>query len=292
MDLIEINPFSAAKENNKPLILDGAMGSLLQQRGYVLDDKIWGTNINKLYPEEVLKIHNEYIEAGANIITSNTFRTNPAAFWGSDYEFNPQYVINAVNLAKKAVGKHNVLIAGSNAPAEDCYKKRRDISYDKLKINHINHIDLLVDSGVDLILNETQSHFDEIKIICEQCHNIKVPFIVSLYCTKELKLLSGENIKNVINYIQWYAPLAIGFNCIQPNIFMSLFSSTLYEKINWGFYLNCGSGNYTDKIIECGINPSNYIKFVKESLKYKPSFIGACCGSNPEHIKAIKKLYE
>ena len=291
MDLIEINPFSTAKENNKPLILDGAMGTLLQQRGYVLDNKIWGTNINKLYPEEVLKIHNEYIEAGANIITSNTFRTNPAAFWESDYEFNPQYVINAVNLAKKAVGKHNVLIAGSNAPAEDCYKKERNISYNKLKINHINHIDLLVDSGVDLILNETQSHFDEIKIICEHCHHIKFPFIISLYCTRELKLLSGENIADVIYYIQDYAPLAIGFNCILPALFINILQ-IIPENINWGFYLNCGSGYYTDKIIECGINPSDYIKYVKESLEYKPSFIGACCGSNPEHIKAIKKLYE
>ena len=218
MDLSELNPFSNAKENNRPLILDGAMGSLLQQRGYILDDKIWGTNINKLYPGEVLKIHNEYIEAGADIITSNTFRTNPAAFTGSGYKFNPQYTFEAVSLAKKAVGKSRILLAGSNAPAEDCYKNERDISYDKLKINHINHIDLLLDSGVDFILNETQSHLDEIEIICEYCSTYNIHFIVSLFFTNELKLLSGEKLRDIIYYIQGYAPLAIGFNCIMPSL--------------------------------------------------------------------------
>jgi len=60
---------------------------------------------------------------------------------------------------------------------------------------------------------------------------------------------------------------------------------------NWGFYLNCGSGNPQDENLKCGVNPAEYAKIVIETIKYKPSFVGACCGSNPNHIKEIKRIY-
>ena len=291
MKLSETNPFSEAKKYNKPLILDGAMGSLLQQRGYLLDDKIWATNINQAHPEEVLSIHKEYIDAGADIITTNTFRTNPLAFEGSEYNFDATYVRNAVQITKSSVGDLPLLVAGSNAPAEDCYKKERTTSYEKLKLNHTNHIDLLIDNSVNFILNETQSHFDEISFICEYCCESKIPFIISLFIDENMKILSGERIIDIIQHIQNYAPLAIGFNCILPSVFIRILP-LIPSNINWGFYLNCGSGNYSDRFIQCGVSPSEYLKTVRESLKYEPSFIGSCCGSNPDHIKAIKMLYE
>ena len=60
--------------------------------------------------------------------------------------------------------------------------------------------------------------------------------------------------------------------------------------MNWGLYLNCGSGNYYDKEITCGIDEISYADIVKSSLNLKPKLIGACCGSNPNHIKSLKKL--
>ncbi|MEJ2616991.1 MAG: homocysteine S-methyltransferase family protein, partial [Ignavibacteriaceae bacterium] len=73
-----INPFSFAKRIGRPLILDGAMGSLLQQKAKKEPD-IWMSKVGLDNPELVYAIHEEYIEAGADIITTNTFRTNPAA---------------------------------------------------------------------------------------------------------------------------------------------------------------------------------------------------------------------
>ncbi len=61
---------------------------------------------------------------------------------------------------------------------------------------------------------------------------------------------------------------------------------------NWGFYLNCGSGNPEDESIACGIDPIEYAEIVVEANKYQPSFVGTCCGSNPNHIREIKKIYE
>ena len=290
MNQLTDNPFYKAKLSGKPLILDGAIGSLLQQKGFETDDILWTTNVNFNAPGEVIKIHRDYIAAGADIITTNTFRTNPYSLEQAGIFDIGKYVEAAVNLAKTAARGHNILIAGSNAPAEDCYKKERDISESILSDNHCKHIDLLIDNGVDFILNETQSHFDEIKIICNYCNSNNIPYVISLYLDENLDILSGEALLFVMSFIREHNPLAIGINCISIEQFKKVFDRINLDNFNWGFYLNCGAGKPTDKNITCGVSPSYYAKIVSESLSYNPSFVGSCCGSSPGHIKAIRKV--
>ena len=216
---IDNNPFEIARKNLKPLVLDGAMGSYLQQKGYKADDRLWMTKLNILEPDLIINLHKEYITAGAQIITSNTFRTNPAALESLNSSSVADQVKQAVHLAKSAVGDSNILIAGSNAQAEDCYQWDRTISHNKLEINHKKHIDLLIDNNVHFILNETQSHLDEIEIICKHCGKETIPFVISLYLEESLNILSGESLDYIISFIFDYAPLAIGINCISPILF-------------------------------------------------------------------------
>lgn len=291
MRLNVLELFNRAKDSGKALILNGATGSLLQQRGYAVNDNLWSTNVNEDFPGIVNSIHKEYIKSGAKIITSNTFRTNPTAFMGTTYDFNLNYVKNAVMIAKEAIGNSDILLAGSNPPAEDCYKMNRDLDNEILKMNHHNHIELLIDNSVDFILNETQSHFDEICIICKYCSENKIPYIISLYVTEHLNLLSGEDVFYIVDFISEFSPLAIGFNCIAPAT-MDKLVKQLNTDLCWGYYLNCGSGIPTDKLIKCGVSPSTYAALVRKYKNYNPSFVGACCGSNPEHIVEIKKVYE
>ncbi len=284
-----INPFSLAKRIKRPLILDGAMGSLLQQYGIPIDQKAWVTFANIDYPEKVLKIHKDYINAGADIITTNTFRTNPVALTKFSQAKQIKILKAALDLAKEAVKDKPIFIAGSNAPAEDCYQSKRTITKKELEKNHYNHIDLLIDNDVDFILNETQSHFDEIKIICKYCSKNSFPYIISIYLDDNIRLLSGEKPEQVLEFINDHSPLAVGLNCLSPSAFRKINKDFSF---NWGFYLNCGTGNPEDEIINCSISPDNYIKAIKPSLKYTPSFIGACCGSNPLHIKKIKEFLD
>ncbi|MCZ6702360.1 MAG: homocysteine S-methyltransferase family protein, partial [Ignavibacteria bacterium] len=192
MNLLQTNPFETARKQKRPLIIDGALGSLLQQAGYKSAVSSWMTMVNETYPDAVIKIHKNYIKMGADIITTNTFRTNPFALEREGITNFARYVNDAVNISKRAIVNTSILIAGSNAPAEDCYQKERTISLINLQVNHHNHIDLLVNSGIYFILNETFSHLDEIKIVCKYCSNNKIPYVISLYFTEELLLLSGE----------------------------------------------------------------------------------------------------
>jgi len=283
------NPFET--KLSKPLVLDGAMGSYLQQKGLLPHDILWTTNLNHNNPDLILQTHLDYIDAGADIITSNTFRTNPVSLFKSGLNNPSIYVKEAVALAKQAKARKKVLIAGSNPPAEDCYQSARTVNYNELEMNHKNHIDLLIDNSVDFVLNETQSHFDELQIICDHCDRNNIPYVVSLYVLDNLKILSGESLENILSFLKDHKVMAIGFNCISPNLFLKIIGSIqLPEK--WGYYLNCGSGHITDKIISCGIQPQEYLKSVKKSLTYKPVFVGSCCGSSPAHTKKIKEFLD
>lgn len=274
----------------RPLVLDGAIGSLLQQRNVQMHDILWSSYANIAAPNKVNEIHREYISAGADIITTNTFRTNPIAYNQASLEIsNSDFVKISVGLAKEAVGENdNIFVAGSNPPAEDSYQNYRNVTNNEIEVNHKNHIDMLWDNGVDFILNETQSHFDEIKIICEHCNKSKIPFIVSLFVTEEGRILSGELLNEVLKYIANFNQIAVGINCVCPIVFNKIVCG-METEMQWGFYLNCGSGNLTDTEIFEGVTPANYIDVIKMKFNREPFFIGSCCGSSPEHTKVVKE---
>jgi homocysteine S-methyltransferase len=292
MLLNSINPFSLSKRIKRPLILDGAMGSLLQQLGAKVNSNMWMSLVNLDKPEFVLNAHKQYIQAGADIITANTFRTNPVAVAKYDKLINiKKLVMASVKIAVKAAESLPVFIAGSNPPAEDCYQVKRNISSKALKVNHYNHIDLLMDNGCHFILNETQTQFDEIKIICSYCCKNNIPYVMSIFFDENYKLYSGENASEVLKYIADFLPLAVGINCIKPAGFLK-YLNRLNTKGNWGFYLNCGKGQFSDANIITDITPGGYLNIVKKAIIKSPSFIGACCGSTPAHIKRIKEFLD
>ena len=192
--------FKNIKRENDILILDGAMGSLLHQKGIIPHKTLWTSIANLTHKDLVKNIHKEYIDAGADIITTNTFRTFPVAVKNTNYT-SKDLVNSAISLAKEVIKNKKILLAGSNPPAEDSYQKERNITLSDLEYNHKKHIELLYENGVDFILNETQSHLDEINIIARFCYSNKIPFIISLFLDEELKVLSGEPLGEIIGLI-------------------------------------------------------------------------------------------
>ena len=296
MDLL-FNPFSIARRMKRPLILDGAMGSLLQQHGVLRDEHLWMSLANITHPEKVIELHKQYISAGADIITTNTFRTNPYAIREYSSKENKYYleeqnfIEKSVALARKAANGTPVLIAGSNPPTEDCYQKETELTVEDYYRNHEVHIKELFHNKCHFILNETQSHYEEIETVSSICKREKIPFVVSIFFDEYFKLLSGETVNAAIQNILKYEPLSIGFNCIKPETFLE-FISIQEINFNWGVYMNCSNGEYRDNTITPGVSPDEYKEIVKRILKYNPSFVGGCCGTTPDHIKKIKEIFD
>ncbi len=274
----------------RPLTLDGAMGTLLIERGVKPYRNLW-TSIALISNWELVKnIHREYLEAGAEIITTNTFNTNPYSVESSRFEKpSAELVALAYKAAYEAREDAEVLIAGCNAPAEDCYQAERTISASKLEYNHKKHIELLWESGVDIIWNETQSHADEINIIAEFCETNNLPYAVNMFFLDNLTLLSGENIIEFTKNLKEKFPnIILGFNCISPRAIYNL-REKFSPDFNWGFYLNCGKSDIHEGKITERISPDEYIEHVKKTANEFNLYIGSCCGSTPAHTEKIKE---
>lgn len=279
-------------EHKRPLLLDGATGSYLRQKGFSADKFLWQSIHNIQNPKEIKKIHNEYIDAGVDIITTNTFRTNPAAVKKSNIGItNFEFVKRSVNLALESRRELKLIVAGSNAPAEDCYQIARTLLPLDLEYNHKKHIEMLWNNGVDIILNETFSHWDEIELVSKFCSENKFPFIISFYFNEELKLLSGEPLYEAIKFVIDFSPTAIGFNCIKIKTFREYLEHYPIDS-KYGFYFNCGLGLVNEnQLTEC-IQPDIYAKTIKPIINYNTLFIGSCCGSTPHHTHKIKELLD
>ena len=285
------NPIqSIVEKKNRPLILDGAMGTLLIERGIQPYRSLWTTIANVVNWDLVREIHSEYIESGAEIITTNTFNSNPISVKTSNFDTSSQKLVElAFKAAYEAREDKDVLIAGCNAPAEDCYQRERTIKFSELEYNHKKHIEILWEAGVDIIWNETQSHLDEVEIIASFCETNQLPYIVSLYFDTQLKLLSGEDVYETAVYLlSKFKNINLSFNCIPPRDLLKLFQK---KDINFkhGFYLNCGKSDVRTETIKDRISPDEYVKYIQELQTPQTTFIGSCCGSTPEHTLKIKE---
>lgn len=276
-------------EKKKPLLLDGAIGSFLQAAGCPLDKYLWSSRLNIERPELVKKLHSDYIDTGADIITTNTFRTNPVAKKKSNLSItNSELVNRSVQLIKDIATTKKVIIAGSNAPAEDCYQQERTISFFDLEYNHKKHIELLYNAGVDIIWNETQSHIDEIEIICRFCSDNNIPFTMNLFFNGNLRLLSGHSINEALEIIRAFLPAGIGVNCIKPELFRN-FQEINQKKWIDGFYFNCGKSEVIEKSIQCSLSPQDYFLQIKDFFTEELLYVGSCCGSSPLHTKLLRE---
>lgn len=279
----------------KPLVLDGPMGTLLIERGIDLGSKLWSAMALINNPDKVLTIHKEYILAGADIITTNTFRTNPYAVEIENSNFTSFELVKiAVELARNAIkgANKNILIAGSNAPADDCYLTKRLISKDKLIENHEHHIQYLIKCGVDFILNETFGDKEEIEIVCKICSDYKFPFAISILINSELKTFFGQDLLKTIEMIFSYNPAFISLNCSRPEVILNAL-----DMINqfgpFGVYPNLGSVNTfsTGQLVR-DFSLNQLKNFITELIIRNTKVIGVCCGGNPDDIKLIRNTID
>ena len=310
MDSEKLKEHFQKNKHSKPIILDGAQGCLLQEKNPTLfDDDIWMTKINKERPDEIKRVAMEYIDAGAQIITTNTFRTSPyhlevfnKKHLSSNYTSDEE-VRNALNPLLELRKEKNIpfYIAGSNAPTEYCYIKKQTLSYEKLKDSHTNHINLLQKHGADLIINETLSFANEVEICQKHCFQNNINNVISLYVVDNGQLNSGERAVDVLRKIDEYKPLAISVNCINLQLFKNLIKEghELIKSLNsgFGYYLNCGDPkntetNYLEDNFRPFITPNDYVEIIKEYEYLNPVMVGCCCMSTPEHIRAISQYYK
>jgi S-methylmethionine-dependent homocysteine/selenocysteine methylase len=278
-------------------LLDGAMGSEFIKRGFKLPKHTWSANMNIDNPDTVYEIHKEYIEAGSNYITTNTFRSTPRSYIKTGLDKDAatkaakKSLTGAINSAKKASnGKTKVL--GSVAPLEDCYKPNLFPGKD-IANKEFNQLATWFNvEEVDIILIEAMNSIIEAEACIRAFSKLNKPIWISFILLDNHHILSGETIPSVIKMVKKYNINAFLVNCSPLYITHKALKviSSNWDK-RWGVYPNLGVGapepNGDIKIIHSN---DNYIKLFYTATALGAELLGACCGSDPSHIEALNRF--
>lgn len=318
--------YKALKE--RILVLDGAMGTMLQAYKFSEEDfrgerfkdfhiPLKGNNdlLSITQPEAIAEVHRKYFEAGADIVETNTFSGTTIAM--ADYELED--VVYELNYASAKIAKEVAqsftekephkprFVAGSIGPTNKTASMSPDvndpgyraISFEELRIAYKQQTEALIDGGVDILLVETvfdtlnaKAALFAIEEVKEE-RNSDVPVMISGTITDASgRTLSGQTAEAFLISIQHIPLLSVGFNCalgakqLQPHL-EAIASRT---KVGISAHPNAGLpnafGEYDETPEEMAVQIKNYID------KNLVNIVGGCCGTTPEHIKAIASLVE
>lgn len=282
----------------QPILLDGALGTELQRRGQPTTLPLWSAQALLDHPEVVKQIHREYVEAGAEIITTNTFRTNVRTLRRAQVGRTGEELTQlAVELAQAARGKgdRDVFIAGSIAPVEDCYRPDLIPPDAQLRQEHPQLANALKKAGVDLILVETMNTLREALIASQAALATGLPVLTSLVLGRNGQLLSGEPLAMVARELSSTGILALLINCSSPSTSReSLKTLKSATPLPVGIYAN-GLGHPDDDqgwLFDGGEGAEKYAQYAQQWLDLGAKIIGGCCGTTPEYIARLRKLID
>ncbi|MBQ7017825.1 MAG: homocysteine S-methyltransferase family protein [Bacteroidales bacterium] len=293
------------------LILDGAMGTSIQKYALSPDDFLGGKGNNdilNLTREDVIeRIHKEYIEAGADIIETNTFSGNAI----SQRDYGQQEKVYEINLKGAQIARRaadssdrDVLVAGSIGPTVKSLSlspdadepQRRDVTFQEMADAYRVQVRGLLDGGVDILLVETVYDALNAKAalyaIQQEVSQGDIPVMVSATVNdRSGRLLSGHTLDALYTALQHYPIASFGLNCS----FGARDLAPFIEQLQWvpcavSIYPNAGLPNEMGQYDE---SPEYTAKYIRELAQNGwLNIAGGCCGTTPDHIKAVKEALE
>ncbi|MBL9167396.1 MAG: homocysteine S-methyltransferase family protein [Verrucomicrobiales bacterium] len=279
--------------NSGLLLLDGATGTELNRRGVDTDLPMWSANaLTTDAGVDVLRqIHLDYLNAGADILTANTFRTHRRALIGQGHAAR-ELTRRAVATAQEAVVQSGLpaQVAGSVAPLEDCYRPDLVPPDDECCAEHSERIRDLVDAGVDLLLIETMNSIREAVIAAQVATMTGRPTFVSFVCDRDGRILSGESLAAAAGLLLPLGVKALGVNCgaahtlAKPLAELRAACGPDFPLIAYG---NIGYADEAQGWINTdAVNPDSYWQCAQT---WPAQIVGGCCGTTPEHIRQLRE---
>jgi methionine synthase I (cobalamin-dependent) len=288
--------FLTSLSQSSQLILDGATGTELNRRGVDTGLPLWSANalMNNRDAKILQQIHEDYLRAGADIITTNTFRTHRRALAPSgNADRALELTHRAVDIARAAIASVKSdspkFVAGSISTLEDCYRPDLVPPDDELRAEHSERIHHLIECGVDLILIETINTIREAVIMAKLATITGTPVIVSFVCDRVGKILSGETLTEAANQLLPLGISAIGVNCgPTPNLAKPL--AELQIACGKDFPLIAyGNIGYADEEVGwVNTDTENPKAYCEHAIHWPVKIVGGCCGTTPQHIAELK----
>jgi len=293
------------------LVLDGAMGTMLQQRNLSAADfggaALEGCNENlvRTRPDVVLDIHRKYFEAGSDIVETNSFNGTKSDL--IDYgiaEQSYELMFKAAQLGRQAADEHSTparprFVAGSMGPTRKAITVTGGISFEHLSQDYYDLAKPLMDGGADLLMIETSQDTRNIKAAILAIHKLskeigtEVPFIISVTIESMGTMLAGQTIEAMWASLKYAKPLAFGMNCATGPELMTDHIRTLSQLSSEyvSCYPNAGLPDPEDG--QYHATPTTLAtqleRFVDNGWL---NVVGGCCGTTEKHIRAIAQMVE
>ena len=296
--IIPCMDFLTRLKEPKPILLDGATGTELTRRGVDTGLPLWSANA-LLTPEgeAVLRqIHLDYLQVGAEIITTNTFRTHTRALAPSGNGKRAfELTQRAVTIAREAIAEtQNAtqrFVAGSISTLEGCYRPKDVPPDDECRTEHSERIHHLIECSVDLLLLETFNTIREAVIAAKLATISGTPVIVSFVPDAFGHILSGETFSEAARQLLPLGVVALGVNC-GPTPGLTVPLNELRDVCGFDFplvaYGNIGSPDETIGWINTDAeDPLAYCQYVND---WPVKIVGGCCGTTPAHIEHLKAV--
>ncbi|EML1949946.1 homocysteine S-methyltransferase family protein [Acinetobacter baumannii] len=289
-------------------ILDGGLGRELARRGAPFRQPEWSALALIEAPKTVKEVHLDFINAGAEVITTNNYAVVPFHIGQERFETDGVRLIKvAIEQAKNAVkesGK-NVKIAGCLPPLFGSY--RADLFQPEQAKSFAEPIINTLAPEVDFWLAETQSCLKEVETVHALLPQDGKDYWVSFTLQDEIKqeqalLRSGENMQQVADFIKQSNAKAVLFNCCQPEVILQAINEIkglIPESVQIGAYANAfppqdESATANDGLDEIrkDLDAPAYLAFAKQWQQAGASLVGGCCGIGPEHIAELSQFFK
>jgi S-methylmethionine-dependent homocysteine/selenocysteine methylase len=280
------------------------MGSDLDRRGLPTTLPLWSARGLLERPELVRQIHLDNLLAGADIVTTDTFRTTARTLRKAGLAPEQATVLDALAVrlaweARIAAERPDAFVAGSIAPLEDCYLPRFDTDPDVALAEHREQARSLAAAGVDFLMVETMPTATEAAIALRAAVETGLPATVGFVCRQAapdepVRLLSGETLPEAIAQVSALGPAAVFVNCAPPAVITAALRELReLTPLPRGAYAN--AGRVDDRVgwsPDADMTGDRYARHARQWLDLGAQIVGGCCGTHPEHTVAVRAIID
>ncbi|PTF56994.1 bifunctional homocysteine S-methyltransferase/methylenetetrahydrofolate reductase [Staphylococcus chromogenes] len=271
---------------NNILVADGAMGTILYSEG--LDTCPEAYNLS--HPEKVERIHRSYIQAGADIIQTNTYGANfeKLKVFGLEHKVKAIHEA-AIDIAKRAA-EEDTFILGTVGGFRGV--KQGDLSISAIQYHTEIQVDTLVEGGVDGLLFETYYDLEELLTVIKSTRRkYDIPIIAQLTASNTNYLLDGTVINDALEQVIQAGANIVGLNCHHgPHHMKNTFTHiALPEHAYLSCYPNASLLDIENDTFKYSNNATYFGEVAEQLIHEGVRLIGGCCGTTPEHIQHIKR---
>lgn len=289
------NLLRQAAATRRPLLLAGAIGTALDNAGIDTSSALWSGLAPLEHDELLARIHSDHSAAGADILTSCTFRTSRRAFRAAgrpEGEWR-RAAAAAVDIAREAAGDR-ALVAGSIAPLEDCWRPDLAPAGSAAVAEHVLLATELVSAGVDVLWLETFGTIGELDAAAQAAGEagalLGVGFAASVTTTADGSLISGEPIEDAVTALRERGAALISVNCV-PAWFVDRALDRVLACAGdtpVGVYASLARAEPAQVWTgDAFLEPEDYADLAAGWARRGLALIGACCGSTAEHVRAL-----